>query len=172
MAAELIHGRGAPPEATYIFKHALVQDAAYSSLLRSRRQRIHADIARALADRFSDQVEPAPAMIARHYTEAGLSEPAARSWLAASELAVSRSAPVEAGRYADAGLALIPGLTNGPALELALQLVRASALASLKGFAAPETVSTLTEAKRHIGTLMGPRVSAATANRRPNLGKR
>ena len=57
MAAELIHGRGAPPEATYVFKHALVQDTAYASLLRSRRQRIHADIARALEEQFADQIE-------------------------------------------------------------------------------------------------------------------
>ena len=57
IAAELIYGRGAPPEATYVFKHALVQDTAYASLLRSRRQRIHADIARALVERFADQVE-------------------------------------------------------------------------------------------------------------------
>ncbi len=54
MAAELIHGRGTPPEATYVFKHALVQDTAYGSLLRSRRQRIHADIARALEEKFAD----------------------------------------------------------------------------------------------------------------------
>ena len=71
MAAELIHSRGAPPEATYIFKHALVQDTAYASLLRSRRQHIHADIARALEERFVDQIEAAPAVIAHHYTEAG-----------------------------------------------------------------------------------------------------
>jgi predicted ATPase len=57
MAAELIHARGAPPEATYIFKHALVQDTAHASLLRGRRQRIHADIARALEERFPDQIE-------------------------------------------------------------------------------------------------------------------
>ena len=57
MASELIYGRGAPPETTYIFKHALVQDTAYASLLRSRRQRIHADIARALEERFADQIE-------------------------------------------------------------------------------------------------------------------
>ena len=62
MAAELIHGRGAPPEATYVFKHALVQDTAYGSLLRSRRQRIHADIARALEEKFADQVAAAPAI--------------------------------------------------------------------------------------------------------------
>ena len=96
MAAELIYGRGAPPEATYVFKHALVQDTAYASLLRSRRQRIHADIARALEERFADQVESAPAIIAHHYTEAGLAEPAARYWLTAAELALSRSATAEA----------------------------------------------------------------------------
>jgi predicted ATPase len=81
MATELIYGRGTPQDATYIFKHALVQDTAYASLLRSRRQRIHADIARALEERFADQVETAPAIIAHHYAEAGLPEPAAsRRW--------------------------------------------------------------------------------------------
>ena len=108
MAAELIHARGAPPEATYVFKHALVQDTAYASLLRSRRQRIHADIARALEERFPDQIEAAPAIIAHHYTEAGLDEPAARYWLAAAELALSRSANAEADRYVDAGLGADP----------------------------------------------------------------
>jgi predicted ATPase len=151
MTAELIHGRGAPPEATYVCKHALVQDTAYASLLRSRRQRTHADIARALEERFTDQVESAPAIIAHHFTEAGLSEPAGRNWLKAAELALSRSAPLEAGRYADAGLALILRLMDGPdrqSLELALQIARANALTPLKGFAALETVAALTEAKR------------------------
>ena len=113
MAAELIHGRGAPPEATYVFKHALVQDTAYGSLLRSRRQRIHADIARALEEKFADQVAAAPAAVARHCAEAGLADPAARYWLAAGELALSRSAYAEADRYVDAGLALIPRLPQG-----------------------------------------------------------
>ena len=118
MASELVYGRGAPPEATYVFKHALVQDTAYASLLRSRRQRIHADIARALAERFADQVEAAPAIIAHHYTEAGIAEPAARYWLKAAELALSRSANAEADRYVDAGLALIPRLKDGPSRSL------------------------------------------------------
>ena len=158
MAAELIYGRGAPPEATYIFKHALVQDTAYASLLRSRRQRIHADIARALVERFADQVESAPAIIAHHYTEAGLAEPAARYWLEAAELALSRSAHAEADRYVEAGLALIPRLTDGPdrqSLELALQLARANALLPLKGFTAPETVAALTAAKRLLDAGVG-----------------
>ena len=158
MAAELIHGRGAPPEATYVFKHALVQDTAYASLLRSRRQRIHADIARALEERFADQIESAPAIIAHHYTEAGLAEPAARYWLTAAELALSRSAPAEAERYIDGGLALIARLTDGPdrqSLELSLQLARANALLQLKGFAAPETVAALTAAKQLLDAGIG-----------------
>ena len=110
IAADLIHARGTPPEAVYVFKHALVQDTAYASLLRGRRQRIHADIARALEEQFADQLEASPAIIAHHYTEAGLAEPAARSWLAAAELALSRSAPVEASRYVDAG----PGSDPAP----------------------------------------------------------
>ena len=158
MAAELIHERGAPPEATYVFKHALVQDTAYSSLLRSRRQRIHADIARALEEKFTDQVAAAPATIARHYTEAGLADPAARYWLAAGELALSRSAYAEADRYVDAGLALIPRLPQGTdrqSLELALHVTRAAALAPLKAYTAPETVAAFRAAKRLLDAGVG-----------------
>jgi class 3 adenylate cyclase len=158
MASELIYGRGAPPEASYTFKHALVQDTAYATLLRSRRQHIHADIARALAERFADMIESAPAIIAHHYTQAGLAEPAARYWLAAAELALSRSAPTEASRYVDAGLALVPRLTDRldcQSLELALQVARANALMPLKGHAAPETVEALTKAKRLLDAGVG-----------------
>ena len=158
MTAELIHARGAPPEATYVFKHALVQDTAHASLLRSRRQRVHADIARALPERFSDQIESAPAIIAHHYAEAGLSEPAARYWLKAAELALSRSAHVEAGRYANAGLVLIPRLMDAPdrqSLELAFQVACANALGQIKGFAAPETVAALTVAKELLDAGVG-----------------
>ena len=158
MASELIYGRGTPPEATYLIKHALVQDAAYASLLRSRRQRIHADIARALVEKFAEEVQSAPAIVARHYTEAGLAEPAARYWLAAAELSLSRAALTEAERYVDAGLALIPRLTDGPdrqSLELALQLARANALSPLKGYAGPQTIAAIKEAKRTIDDGVG-----------------
>ena len=158
MGAELIHGRGAPPEATYVFKHALVQDTAYGSLLRSRRQRIHADIARALEERFADQVDAAPAVIARHYAEAGLDEQAARYWLKAAELALSRSAYAEADRYVDAGLALIPRLPQGTdrqLLELALHVARATALSPLKAYTAPETVTAFRAAKRLLDAGVG-----------------
>ena len=158
MAAELIYGRGAPPEATYVFKHALVQDTAYGSLLRSRRQRIHADIARALEEKCADEVAAAPAAIARHYTEAGLADPAARYWLAAGELALSRSAYAEADRYVDAGLALIPRLPQGTdrqSLELALHVARAAALMPLKAFTAPETIAAFRAAKRLLDAGVG-----------------
>jgi len=156
--AELIHVRGAPPKASYVFKHALVQDTAYGSLLRSRRQRIHAHIAWALKQRLTDE-EYAPATIAHHYTEAGLAEQAARSWLSAAELALSQSAPVEAERHASTGLALIPSIEpNGErdGLELALLVARANALVPLKSISAPETFAALMAAKqlvdRGIGT--------------------
>ena len=158
MAAELIHGRGAPPDATYVFKHALVQDTAYGSLLRSRRQRIHADIARALEEKFADQIAAAPATVARHCTEAGLADPAARYWLAAGELALSRSAYAEADRYVDAGLALIPRLPQGTdtqSLELALHVARATALSPLKAYTAPETVAAFSAAKRLLDAGVG-----------------
>jgi class 3 adenylate cyclase/predicted ATPase len=156
--AELIHSRGAGATASYVFKHALVQDAAYGSLLRSRRQRIHADIAQALQQHATEEEYP-PATIAHHYTEAGLAEPAARSWLAAAEQALSQSAPVEAERHASTGLSLIariaPGLARD-ALELALLVARANALVPLKSIPAPETFAALTAAKqlldRGVGT--------------------
>jgi len=158
MASDLVYGRGAASEATYIFKHALVQDTAYGSLLRSRRQRIHADIARALEERFADQIEAAPAIVAHHYTEAGMAELAARSWLAAAELALSRSVNVEAERCTDAGLGLTRRLTEGRerhSLELALHLARANALFLLRGYSEPETVAALTEAKRILDSGIG-----------------
>jgi class 3 adenylate cyclase/tetratricopeptide (TPR) repeat protein len=157
-AAQLIHARGASPDAIFVFKHALVQDTAYGSLLRGPRQRVHADLARALEERFADQIDAAPSIIARHYTEAGLAEPAARYWLKAAELAASRSTYVEAARFGDAGLTLIPLLTDPPdrqSLELALQLARANALRVLKGYNASEAVAALTSAKRLLDAGIG-----------------
>ena len=158
MEAELIYGRGAPPKATYIFKHALVQDTAYASLLRSRRQRIHADIAQALKEHFADEEHPA-ATIAHHFTEAGLAEQAAPYWLAAAELALAQSAPAEAEHHASTGIALVPRIAAGPArdaLELGLLVARANAMVPLKSISAPETFEALAAAKqlldRGVGT--------------------
>jgi class 3 adenylate cyclase/tetratricopeptide (TPR) repeat protein len=157
-ASELIYRREAPSDATYVFKHALVQDTAYASLLRGRRQSIHASIARALCERFVDSVESAPAVIAHHFTEAALREPAAQYWLKATEQALSRSAYVEANRYVESGLSQLPGLEDGPrrqSLELALQLARANALLPLSGYDAPETMAALTQAKHLLDSGVG-----------------
>jgi predicted ATPase len=150
MEAELIHIRGTPPNVSYVFKHALVQDVAYGSLLRSHRQRIHAHIAWTLKQRLTDEEYP-PATIAHHYTEAGLSEQAARSWLAAAELALAQSAPVEAERHTSTGLAMVPDIeasAERDALELGLLVARANALVPLKSISAPETFEALMAAKR------------------------
>jgi class 3 adenylate cyclase/predicted ATPase len=148
--AQLIHSRGTPPHASYVFKHALVQDTAYSSLLRSRRQRIHAAIADAMVEGIAGSVESAPAVIAHHYTEAARYEPAVRHWLAAAETALSRSANQEGFRFAEKGLTLIEHLAEGSErreLELALQVARGNAALALKGYTAAETVQILTEVK-------------------------
>ena len=88
--------RGEPPEAVYSFKHALVRDAAYESLLKSRRQQLHGQIARALEERFADIVASQPEIAAHHFTEAGLVERAVDYWLKAGQHAARRSANAEA----------------------------------------------------------------------------
>jgi hypothetical protein len=88
--------RGMPPQATYVFKHALIQDAAYQSLLKSTRQQYHQRIAQVLGAQFSELVETQPELLAHHYTEAGLAEQAIPYWQRAGERAVQRSANVEA----------------------------------------------------------------------------
>ena len=149
MEAELIHERGTAPMTSYIFKHALVQDTAYISLLRGRRQRIHADIAEALKQRDATE-ESVPAVIAHHFTEAGLAQAAASYWLAAAEQALSQSASVEAEHHASAGLAQVPRIEPGPtrdSLELGLLVARANALVPLKSMSASETFEAFTQAK-------------------------
>ena len=94
--AGLVFRRGEPPEAVYSFKHALVRDAAYESLLKSRRQQLHGQIARTLEERFADIVASQPEIVAHHFTEAGLFEPAVDYWLKAGQQAARRSADAEA----------------------------------------------------------------------------
>jgi predicted ATPase len=94
--AELIFRRGTAPGAEYTFKHALVQDAAYGTLLRGRRKQLHARIAAALEDQFPELVVAQPAQLARHCAEAGLAEKAVRYWLKAGEQAIPRGAIIEA----------------------------------------------------------------------------
>ena len=109
VSAELIFRRGTPPDAEYTFKHALVQDAAYSTLLRGRRQQIHARIAATLEDQFPDIVLAQPALLARHCAEAGLAEKAVAYWLKAGQQALARSAMTEAAAQLRKGLDALTG---------------------------------------------------------------
>jgi predicted ATPase len=138
--AEFLYQRGLPPQATYTFKHALIQDVAYQSLLRSTRQQYHQRIAQVLEERFPNLCETQPELLAQHYTEAGLLAQAGLYWQRAGHRAVQRSAHVEAVAHLTRGLALLamlPDTLERARQELALQLALADALAATRGYAAP-----------------------------------
>ena len=140
--AELVFRHGAPPNATYTFKHALVQDAACQSLLKSRRQQHHGRIAAVLEERFPHMVESQPEVVARHCAEAGLIEKAADYRHKAAQVAMRRSAMAEAVAQVRHGLVLLSALPASPARtqkEIDLQLDLGHALTTLKGLAAPDT---------------------------------
>jgi class 3 adenylate cyclase/tetratricopeptide (TPR) repeat protein len=142
VGAELVFRRGTAPGATYSFKHALVQDAAYQSLLRSRRHQLHARIAEVLERRVPDV---GPEVLAHHLTEAGLAERAIPYWRRAGELAADRSANVEAIAHLGRGLELLETLPATPERlgeELALGLAIGGPLTATKGYAAPEVERT------------------------------
>ena len=142
VASELVFRRGLPPEATYNFKHALVQDAAYGTLLKSKRPQLHARIAQALEERFPGTAETQPELLAHHCAEAGLVEKAIRYWLSAGQLALARSGTSEAIAHLRAGLDLLARLPDDAvrrSLELDLQLVLAGALAAARGHGVAET---------------------------------
>jgi class 3 adenylate cyclase/predicted ATPase len=134
--AELVFRRGEPPEAIYSFKHALVRDAAYESLLKSRRQQLHGQIARTMKEKFPDLVVSQPEIVAHHFTEAGLVEPAIDSWLKAGNLALSRYPNVAVGHLKQ-GLKQIPNIDD-PMLrnrfELLLQTSLGNSLRATKGW--------------------------------------
>ncbi len=139
--AGLLFCRGLPPEAVYLFKHALVQDAAYDTLLRARRQDLHARVAAVLEHHFADLVERQPELLAHHLTAAGDVERAVDQWLQAGNHAAARSTPLEAIRHFERGLAVLSALPEGPAREgreIELQLARGLSLFTAKGFSAVE----------------------------------
>jgi predicted ATPase len=141
VAAEFLYQQGLPPQATYRFKHALIQNAAYQSLLRSTRQRYHQHIAQVVEARFPEICETQPELLAQHYTEAGLSAQALPYWQRAGERAVQRSANLEAISHLTTGLELLHTLPHSPERdrqELALQTPLGMAAQTLKGYAAPE----------------------------------
>jgi class 3 adenylate cyclase/predicted ATPase len=150
VAAEFLYQQGLPPQATYRFKHALIQDAAYQSLLKSTRQQYHQRIAAVLEERFPEIVETQPEWLAHHYTEAGLAEHAIPYWQRAGEHARERSAPLEAIRHCTTGIALLQTLPETPARTqqaASLHLALGAALQMAKGLAAPEVEHAYTRAR-------------------------
>ena len=123
--SELVFRRGTPPHATYAFKHALVQDTAYESLLRSKRQHLHARIANVLEERFPGTAEMEPELLAHHYTGAGLAADALGYWQRAGERAAERAAHAEAIGHLTKGLEVVKTLPDSDDRidrELALQI--------------------------------------------------
>jgi class 3 adenylate cyclase/predicted ATPase len=140
-AAGLVFRRGDSAEAGYLFKHALVRDAVYGTLLRARRRDLHAAIARALEERRKAGTADGPETVAHHLTEAGLPGPAATWWLEAGLLAAARSAYVEAVRHLRRGLdvlADLPPSRERAERELGLWRALGAALAVVRGYAGPE----------------------------------
>jgi hypothetical protein len=138
VGAELIHRRGIPPDAEYTFKHALVQDAAYGTLLRGCRQQLHAHIATTLEDPFPEIVAAQPAVLAQHCEDGGLTEKAVLYWLAAGRQAWMRWAAAEAVALLRRGLALIPALADDAgrqATEFDLLIALGQAVAANRGWA-------------------------------------
>jgi class 3 adenylate cyclase/predicted ATPase len=142
IAAGLLFRRGAPPHATYRFKHALVQDAAYGTLLRVRREALHACIAEAYERQFQDIVEAQPALLAHHLALAGFAERAIGFWIKASRNAIGDGAVAEAVAQLRQALALVGNLPEKAARqrhEIELQIALGNALMALRGYSAAET---------------------------------
>jgi class 3 adenylate cyclase/predicted ATPase len=141
VTADLLYQRGLPPQATCTFKHALIQEAAYQSLLKRTRQRYHQQIAQVLEAQFPEAVETQPELVAHHYTEAGLYEQAIGYWHTAGQRVLRRSASMEAIGHLTKGLGLVQMLPDTPTRaqhELDLQMALGLAWIATKGHAAPE----------------------------------
>jgi len=157
--AEVLYQRGALPQATYLFKHALIQEAAYQSLLKSTRQYYHQRIAQVLAAQFPETAATQPELLARHYTEAGLQAEALPYWHQAGQRAMERSAYTEAHQHLTTGLEVLAIVPETPARhqrELDLLMSLALALQVTKGGAAPEMEPVLTRV-----TTLGQQVGEA-----------
>ncbi len=159
VASELVLGHGTPPLSTYTFKHALVQDAAYQSLLRSKRAALHARVAEVLKTRFAGRAGGEPELVAHHLTNAGASAEAIAYWLKAGERAVARSANKEAIAHLTKGIGLldeVPDLTQRARLELSLHSGLVPALMAIHGYGASEVgnaVSRALEVSREVGNV-------------------
>jgi predicted ATPase/class 3 adenylate cyclase/DNA-binding winged helix-turn-helix (wHTH) protein len=148
--AELLYVRGYPPQATYTFKHALIQETAYQSLLRRTRRHAHQQIAQMLETRFPEVVETHPELVAHHYTEAGWSQQAMPYWQQAGQRAIRRSAHREAIEHLRKGLRLLSDVPDTPSRtqhELALCMALSTSLALTQGYGANEVGHTYARAR-------------------------
>jgi class 3 adenylate cyclase/predicted ATPase len=154
----LVFQRGVPPTAEYLFKHALVQDTAYSTLLRGPRQALHRRIAEILEHRFPTLVEERPEMAAHHDGEAAIADKAVPYWHLAGKLAVAKSAVREAIAQLRRGLGLLDGVPETrerKQLELDIHITLAAALMGGKGYADPEVATVLESAHRLVTEIAG-----------------
>ena len=149
--AELLYQRGLPPAATYTFKHALIQDAAYASLLKSTRQQYHQRIALVLEEQFPETAEAQPELLAHHYTEANQTEKGVHYWYIAGQRASERSAHVEAISHLTKGLELLqtlPETHERVPREVDMHITLGVSLIATKGYAAPEVEQTYVRARQ------------------------
>jgi len=166
--AELLYQRGLPPQATYLFKHALIRDIAYESLLRSTRQGYHQRVATVLEEQFPETAVTQPELLAQHCAEAGLNAQAVRYWHQAGQEAIQRSAHAEAIAHFTQGLAILKTLPHTPERarqELAFQTSLGPALMAVRGYAAEEVEHVYLRARElsqevddtaeHVRALMG-----------------
>jgi len=148
--AEFLYQQGTAPQATFIFKHALIQDAAYESLLKSSRQQYHARIGDTIEARFSQIVETQPEFLAHHYTEARLADKAAKYWEKAGRRDLERSSYLEAVAHLRKGIEVLrtlPSSVDWTEQELGLQVALGNALLATKGYAAQEVEQTYAQAR-------------------------
>jgi class 3 adenylate cyclase len=141
MRSGLVTGRGTPPDAVYSFRHALIQDAAYNSILRTERMRLHGNIAVVLERKFPRIAEDQPELVAHHYTEASDAEPALRWWQRATTRATGQAAWVEAVQHLRASLRLLLALPPGTARderEITLRRAMMTPLVSVGGYTTDE----------------------------------
>ena len=149
-ASGLLNQRGIAPQSSYKFKHALLQDAAYGTMLRGKRPALHARIAKAFEDRFPEMVDAQPELLAHHLARAGFTQRAISYWLKAAHQAMARGAAAEAVAQLRKGLELLAGGPNTPEhqwQEVDLQIALGGALMAAKGYAEPETDRTFARAK-------------------------
>jgi predicted ATPase len=159
VAAEIVYQRGSPPQSTYVFKHTIIQDTAYESLLKSTRQQYHQKIAQVLEAQFPETAQAQPELLAHHCTEAGLTEHSVAYWYKAGQRAIQRSAHVEAIAHLRQGMALLktlPETSERTQREVDMLIALGASLIATKGQATPEVQQTYLRAQHLCAHLDDP----------------